>query len=77
MDSDVFFEKGQEWISRHWNLIFLLAGIVLLLGAVLNRNWLCDPKGAPYSQLFGRNARRIIFGSAGAVLIVVGIAMLI
>ena len=45
----------------------------ILVGAIRNWNWLCDPTGAPDSQRYGRKSRRAIFFLLGVLLIVVGI----
>ena len=44
MNTDEFFEHGQGFIAQHWPLAFLAVGVFFLLGAILNWNWLCDPK---------------------------------
>ena len=77
MNSDEVFERVQAFISGHWPLVGIAAGLFFLLGAILNWNWLCDPKGtrSAYS-IFGRTGRRIAFGIVGAVLIIVGVWML-
>ena len=77
MNSDDFFERGQAFIAEHWPLIFLAAGVFFLLGAIMNWNWLCDPKGtrSAYS-IFGRTRRRIAFRFGGVVLLIVGVWML-
>ena len=77
MNSDDFFERGQAFIAEHWPLVFLAVGVFLLLGAIMNWNWLCDPKGtrSVYS-IFGRTGHRIAFGVGGAVLLIVGVWML-
>lgn len=61
------------FIQENRILITLVMGIVVLIGSIMNWNWLCDPTGAPDSQLYGRGSRRIIFLAAGAILIVVSV----
>lgn len=61
------------FIQENRILITLVMGIVVLIGSIMNWNWLCDQTGSPDSQLYGRGSRRIIFLAAGAVLIVVSI----
>lgn len=61
------------FIQENRILITLVMGIVVLIGSIMNWNWLCDQTGTPDSQLYGRGSRRIIFLAAGAVLIVVSI----
>ena len=74
MNGDGFFERGQAFIAEHWPLFFLAAGVFFLLGAILNWNWLCDPKGTRSAyRLFGRTGRRVAFGVGGAVLLIVGV----
>ena len=52
----------------------LLIGAVLLIGAIMNWNWLCDPTGKPDSHhRYGRSSRRVIFFLLGIVLIVTSI----
>ena len=55
------------------NLMFLVFGVLLLIGAIMNWNWLCDPTGKPDSHRYGRGSRRVIFFLLGIVLIVVSI----
>lgn len=57
-------------LREHWYLISLAIGILLLLGAILNWNWLCDPTGKPESHRYSRSSRRAIFFLLGIVLIV-------
>lgn len=55
------------------NLMFLVFGVLLLIGAIMNWNWLCDPTGKPDSHRYGRGSRRVFFFLLGIVLIVVSI----
>ena len=59
------FLQGVGTLSR-W-----LFGIVLLIGTILNWNWLCDPTGKPDSHRYSLGSRRFIFFLLGIVLIVV------
>lgn len=61
------------FLQEHWYFITLFGGVVILVGAIINWNWLCDPTGAPHSNRFGRGSRRVIFFLLGVVLIVVSI----
>lgn len=56
-----------------WDLLFAAVGLLLIVGAVRNWNWLCDPAGAPYAYLLGRGARRVIFLLLGVVLVIVSL----
>ncbi len=66
-------EKMTAFFREHWNFIALAMGILLLIGAIRNWNWLCDPTGAPNSNRYGRGSRRVIFVLLGIVLIVTSI----
>lgn len=66
-------EKLTAFFQEHWNFITLAMGILLLIGAIRNWNWLCDPTGAPNSNRYGRGSRRVIFFLLGIVLIVTSI----
>ena len=66
-------KKLTAFLQEHWYFITLFGGVVILIGAIMNWNWLCDPTGAPHSNRFGRGSRRVIFFLRGVVLIVVSI----
>lgn len=66
-------EQITAFLQEHWYIVSLVVGVVVLIGAILNWNWLCDPTGAPHSHRYGRGSRRVIFFLMGVVLIVVGI----
>ena len=66
-------EKITAFVQEHWNIILIAAGAVLIMGAALNWNWLCDPTCAPQSHRYGRSARRVIFFLLGVALVVVGV----
>ena len=69
MDSEMI----STFLREHWNIVTLLFGVVILLGAVMNWSWLCDPVGKPDSHLYGRGSRRLIFFLLGVVLIAASI----
>lgn len=60
-------------VQEYRDFIFLLFGIFILVGAIKNWNWLCNPIGKPDSHLYGWKARRVIFFLLGIVLILVSI----
>ena len=66
-------EKITAFLQENHNAVTLIIGIVLLIGAIMNWNWLCDPTGKPDSHRYGRGSRRVIFFLLGIVLIVVSI----
>ena len=45
-------------------------GVVLVVGAVKNWNWLCSPIGKPDGHRLSRGMYRLIFGALGLILIV-------
>ena len=61
------------FLQQHWNGVTLVIGAVLLIGAIMNWHWLCDPTGKPDSHRYGRGSRRVIFFLLGIVLIVTSI----
>lgn len=40
-------EKIMVFVQEHWDIILIVAGAVLIVGAAMNWNWLCDPTSAP------------------------------
>ena len=70
-------EQITAFLQKHWEWVTLIMGIVAVVGSIRNWNWMCDPNGAPYSQHYGRGARRVIFFLLGLVLIVVSIMSLV
>ena len=66
-------EKITAFLQKNHNAVTLIIGVVLLMGAIMNWNWLCDPTGKPDSHRYGRGSRRVIFFLLGIVLIVVSI----
>lgn len=69
-------EKITAFLQEHWEYVSFVVGVVFLLGAIRNWNWMCDPTGKPYAHRYGRGTRRFIFGAGGCVLIVCSIAAL-
>lgn len=70
-------EQITALLQENWEWINLVFGIILLLGAIMNWNWLCDSTGKPDSQRYGRGTRRVIFFVLGIVLILTSILTLI
>ena len=66
-------EQITAFLQEHWYIASVIIGVVILIGAIRNWNWLCDPTGKPDSHRYGRGSRRVIFFLLGVVLIVVGI----
>ncbi|CUP50739.1 Uncharacterised protein [Flavonifractor plautii] len=66
-------EQITAFLQEHWYLASVIIGVVILIGAIRNWNWLCDPTGKPDSHRYGRGSRRVIFFLLGVLLIVVSI----
>ena len=66
-------EKIMTFLQEHWYIASVLIGAVILIGAIRNWNWLCDPTGMQDAYRHGRGYRRAIFFLLGALLIVVSI----
>ena len=62
-------EQITAFLQEHWYLASVIIGVVILIGAIRNWNWLCDPTGKPDSHRYGRGSRRVIFFLLGIVLI--------
>ena len=70
-------EQITAFLQEHWNWVTLIIGAVLLIGAIMNWNWLCDPTGKPYSHRYGRGSRRAIFFLLGVLLIAAHLSCLL
>ena len=66
-------EQITAFLQEHWYLASVIIVVVILIGAIRNWNWLCDPTGKPDSHRYGRGSRRVIFFLLGVLLIVVSI----
>ena len=66
-------EQITAFLQEHWNWVTLIIGAVLLIGAIMNWTWLCDPTSKSDSHRYGRGSRRVIFFLLGIVLIVTSI----
>ena len=66
-------EQITAFLQEHWYIASVIIGVVILIGAIRNWNWLCDPTGKPDSHRYGRGSRRAIFFLLGVLLIVVSI----
>ena len=62
-----------SFLQEHWNWVTLIIGAVLLIGAIMNWNWLCDPTGTRDAYRHSRGYRRVVFFLLGLLLIVVSI----
>ena len=66
-------EQITAFLQEHWYLASVIIVVVILIVAIRNWNWLCDPTGKPDSHRYGRGSRRVIFFLLGVLLIVVSI----
>ena len=66
-------EQITAFLQEHWYLASVIIGVVILIGAIRNWNWLCDPTGKPDSHRYGRGSRRVILFLLGVLLTVVSI----
>ena len=66
-------EQVTAFLQEHWEWMTLIIGVVLLIGAIRNWNWMCDPTGTPDVHRHGRGYRRVVFFLLGIVLIVTSI----
>ena len=74
-----WMERLSQFLSQHWQLLVIAAGVLVLLGAVFNWKWICDPRGSnPMGFLafvyrnFGEKAHRVAVGVLGVVIIACG-----
>ena len=66
-------EQITAFLQEHWYLASVIIGVVILIGAIRNWNWLCDPTGRPDPRRYGRGSRGVFFFLLGVLLIVVSI----
>ena len=66
-------ETIMAFLQTHWYIVSLAVGVVVLIGAILNWNWLCDPTGTRDAHRHSRGYRRVVFFLLGVLLIVVSI----
>lgn len=65
------------FLQENWYFVALVVGVVVLVGAIMNWDWLCDPAGKPYTGWFNtRGERRLLFFLVGLLLIITGVWML-
>ena len=66
-------EQITAFLQEHWYIASVLIGAVILIGAIRNCNWLCDPTGTRDAHRYSRGYRRAVFFLLGVLLIVVSI----
>ena len=70
-------EQITAFLQEHWYFVTLAVGALVLIGAIRNWNWLCDPAAKPDSHRYGRSLRRVTFSLLGVVLILVSLWRLV
>ena len=68
-------EQITAFLQEYWYIASVLIGVVILIGAIRNWNWLCDPTGTRDAHRHSRGYRRVVFFLLGVLLIVVSTAM--
>ena len=66
-------EQITAFLQEHWYIASVLIGAVILIGAIRNWNWLCDPTGTQDAHRHGRGYRQVVFFLLGVLLIIVSI----
>lgn len=56
------------FLQAHWFWVTLFCGIIILLGAIFNWRWMCEPTLKPYGHRYNHGVRRIIFFFLGVIL---------
>ena len=56
-------------IKQYSDYIWIAFGVLLIVGAIQNWDWLCDPVGKPDFALKSRTILRIIFFGCGVILV--------
>jgi len=51
-------EQITAFLQEHWYIASVLIGAVILIGAIRNWNWLCDPTGTRDAHRHSRGYRR-------------------
>ena len=54
-------ERITAFLQEHWYIASVLIGAVILIGAIRNWNWLCDPTGTRDAHRHSRGYRRVVF----------------
>lgn len=65
-----------DFIRNNSDIISILFGMLFMIGAWQNWQWLCSPEGKPDSIWFNNTAYRIIFFILGLLLTVSSIWLL-
>lgn len=53
-------EQITAFLQEHWNWVTLVIGAVLLIGAIMNWNWLCAPTGKPDSHRYAPTIQEML-----------------
>ena len=53
-------EQITAFLQEHWYIASVIIGAVILIGAIRNWNWLCDPTGTRDAHRHSRGYRRVV-----------------
>lgn len=63
--------------KKVWPIMLGLIGLLLIIGVVLDWDWLCDPLYTrSMNSILGRTGRRILFGLLGSIMVLVSVLRL-
>lgn len=60
-------------VQEYRDILLLAIGVFLVMGSILDWNWLCDPTGKPHAHRYTRGGRRAGFFLLGILLMVVSV----
>lgn len=73
-----FAENLMDLIKAHWEWVFIVLGLLLLLGGIFNWRWTTDTRSSRNRFIpSGSGCARISVGATGALLIAGGIIALL
>lgn len=73
-------ERITSFIKKFPYLFIMLAGLLFLLGAIFNWEWICSPQGSKRFMTFiyeflGEKGYRICTGICGSIIIICGLLL--
>lgn len=70
-------DANMNFWKKVWPIMLGLIGLLLIIGVVLDWDWLCDPLYTrSMNSIFGRTGRRILFGLLGSIMVLVSVLRL-
>ena len=61
-------EQITAFLQEHWYIATVMIGVVILIGAIRNWNWICDPTGTRDAHRHSRGYRRVVFFLLGGTI---------